>query len=87
MNNYFKNTLEKEDGEKFTVTYFLTESSGEDTGTEYGMGIRIEDTGEERCIDAISPDRSRVETLLELCFKNSVTPTTLFDVVYDFICA
>lgn len=87
MKSCFRNTLEKDDGEKFTILYYLTDSEDEASVKEYGMGIRIEDTGEEERIDRISPSKAKVEELIELCFKNEVTPTTLFDIVYDYICA
>ena len=87
MSDKLMNTLEKENGEKLTVSYFLTDTASEDASTEYGIGIRIEETGEEEVVERISITKDCAEELLELCFKNGVTPTTLLDVVYDYLCS
>ena len=86
MNCIFKNVIEKENGEKLTVSYYLTFSDNGSTPGEYGIAVKISENGDTCQIDHISPRKQYVENLLELCFKNLVTPTSLNDIVYDYLC-
>ena len=67
-----------------TADYSLTERT-EDGVTQYGIAVRLAETGEEAEAADISPDRETVESLLAAVSAGGVTPATLLDVVYDFI--
>ena len=67
-----------------TADYALTERT-EDGITQYGIAVRLAETGEEAIVEGISPNREAVEALLEAVSEGGVTPVTLLDVVYDFI--
>ena len=49
-------------------------------------GIEIETDTEDRCaVEDITPNRERALALLELAYRMEVTPTTLQDIVQDYI--
>ena len=71
-----------------TLTYYITldDDYRHVPSIQYGVGIRMDETGEETCFRAITPDRSSADRLLDLLASNFVTPMSLCDAVYDWLC-
>ena len=51
----------------------------------YGVGIRIEETGEQENVFDITVSQARIESLAELLLEGGVTPCTLRDVIEDWL--
>lgn len=51
----------------------------------YGVKISAHEGGEVALVPNITPSISRIESLLELLIRNSVTPCTLADVISDWL--
>ncbi len=66
-----------------TVVYSMLESTDP---REFGISVSIPKTGERRDLPCISPDRDAIAALLRRVETGSVTPATLADVVYDWLC-
>jgi len=86
-----KKETRSDGGEKLTLIYSV--SVDELTNAElaagvesYGAGIAIEESGEEVCIRNITPRSSEIFHLTSLLSSNFVTPSTLSDVVEDWLC-
>ena len=78
-------------GVKLTLIYSVIidelSSSSLAAGLEsYGAGISIVELGEEICIRHITLRMHEIITFTKLLSSNCVTPSTLSDVVYDWIC-
>ncbi len=68
--------------DNFNLSYYLIESEG--------YGIEVEKTNnsqvqESEAIYSISTDKTSVSSLLDKISNGKVTPTTLYDVVTDYI--
>lgn len=50
----------------------------------YGVGIREPD-GEAECVPDITVSAGRIDELMELLVRNTVTPCTLRDVIADWL--
>ncbi len=74
--------LVTEKNETLHIAYWLI------GGGERGYGIRIaaEPGGEQAEARELSPRREEVEALLERLVRCQVTPVTLADVAYDWLC-
>lgn len=66
----------------FAISYLMTERDG-----QFGILVRNETTGEAAAAPDISPDREAVESMLALVAEGEVTPTTLMDVIEDYLAA
>ena len=67
--------------------YYLTVDQAESPGffmENYGVRIADEDGGDAQ-IPAITTSASRIDELMELLTRNFVTPTTLRDVIDDWL--
>ncbi len=71
-----------------TLTYYITmdDDLRRIPSIQYGVGIRRNETGEDICFRSITPDRASADRLLDLLASNFVTPMTLCDSVYDWLC-
>ena len=75
-----------------TLVYFLTADDAEcEIGrkgekTDFGVGISIEESGEEVFVRRITPAESEIKRLCDLLASNFVTPIALGDVIYDWLC-
>jgi hypothetical protein len=79
-----KKELTTETGISMNLEYSVVESFDLDT-TQYGILVRIAETGEEETIECISKSKETVLELMETLAKDGVTPCTLKDIVYDFV--
>lgn len=67
-----------------TLVYYLIKPERETKPiTTYGIGVKIEETGEESMFIDVSPDHRFVCSLLDRIASGYVTPVTLGDVIYD----
>lgn len=62
------------------ISYRLTERNA-----QYGVLIKNEATGESASAPDISPDRREIEALVERLADCNVTPTTLMDIIEDYL--
>ena len=71
-----------------TLTYYLVSSDKNDDidMRQYGVGISIPERNDEELVGNITPDREKAMQLIDLVASNFVTPVTLRDVVYDWLC-
>lgn len=60
------------------------DSGGAFACESYGVRV-VGPDGDEAVIPHITIDISRIDELVELLRRNGVTPTTLWDVVYDWL--
>lgn len=86
-----KKRTESDAGERLTLIYSvtideLTNASFDANVESYGAGIAIEERGEEVYIRHITLHNSEISELTSLLASNFVTPTTLLDVVEDWLC-
>ena len=85
-NAKIKETVTVKDSENnMHLTYSVIIS--EDTG-EYGISVLKECGGERECeiTENISSSFEKVLSLAHLLARNTVTPVSFKDVVYDFLC-
>ena len=52
---------------------------------DYGLSVKVEESGEECILRHISTDKSLIEGLLNAIADNTVTPVALCEVVSDWI--
>jgi len=86
-----KKRAESDNGERLTLIYFvtideLTNISFDASAESYGVGIAIEERGEEACVRHITLRSSEIFGLTSLLSSNFVTPVTLSDAVEDWLC-
>lgn len=78
---------------EFKVEYYLTEEEVDIEGAfgmcMYGIEVvKLADTGAESAYaDSLSSDKREVMELIDVMARLTVTPTSLFDVVYDWSAA
>ncbi len=77
----FHSEIRTEKGEMLLVTYTLLEEI-----RGYGVRVTEELRGDQAEARELSSDRAEVEELLTRLFRCQVTPTTLHDVAYDWLC-
>lgn len=83
--------MRTDSGETLTLVYSITVDALLETppGAElesYGTSICIHESGEECSLRHITTASSEIFSLTELLSANLVTPLTLPDVVYDWLC-
>ena len=80
---------EDEEGAGHRFDYFVVvdkmEVSGGFACESYGVRIAGPDGGESICVPNITTSASRIDELMELLTRNFVTPTTLRDVIDDWL--
>ena len=87
-----RKTILAETGKQKTFVYYVTESTPEPRFNESGRGRRfgvcVSDlSGKERiAVNDVTSIRGTAERLVDTLARNEVTPITLYDVVYDWIC-
>lgn len=82
-------------GDRIVLYYFIVENPTlkNDFGkTTYGIGVEMytqlpgERTSKERkVIDSVFADKTEAECFIDIICRGCVTPTTLEDVIYDYI--
>ena len=77
-------------GAKMTLIYSITvdELTNPVNGAEledYGACVRVSESGESACVRHITPVSSKIFALTGLLSENTVTPTTLRDIVCDWL--
>lgn len=80
-------TMEDESGKLRSFSYYLLVEEIETQGffcENYGVAVQ-EKQGDISQICAITSNRERIETLISLLARNMVSPTTLADVVTDWL--
>ena len=63
-----------------TLVYYILKEKG-----SYGVGISIEESGEESVVRDVTVSEERALRLSDLLATNYVTPVSLRDVVYDWL--
>jgi len=86
-----KKKLRTDGGEKLTLIYSITVDElspiSSSAGIEsYGACISIQESGEELCLRHITLRSCEIFSLTSLLSSNYVTPSTLSDIVYDWLC-
>jgi len=79
MNKSLYKNVENED---FNLSYYLIENEGYGIEVEKAIDSQVQ---ESEAIYNISNDKSSVNSLLDKISNGKVTPTTLYDVVSDYI--
>ncbi len=81
-------------GDRIVLYYFVEEKKTQNNENSYAVGIDMytqlpgERTLKERKIsDAVFRNRKEAESFLDILSAGSVTPTTLSDIVEDFVIA
>ena len=77
-----------ENGESRTLVYSLVTQRRDVfcTADRYGADIEIAETGEEAAVNDISTDRDSALRLIDILATGYVTPVSLRDLVYDYLC-
>lgn len=75
-------------GERRTLIYSLITENGSPLTDEplYGVSIVLKETDEQSLAVGISTDREKVLHLIDMLATGYVTPMSLQDIVYDYIC-
>ena len=73
------------EGQRTLVYYLIKSERKGKIRTVYGIGVRMQETGEEAVYIDVSSDYKTVCRLLDLAASGYVTPITLGDVIYDNI--
>ncbi len=79
MNKSLYKNVENED---FNLSYYLIENEEYGIEVEKAIGSQVQ---ESEAIYNISNDKTSVNSLLDKISNGKVTPTTLYDVVSDYI--
>ncbi len=79
MNKSLYKNVENED---FNLSYYLIENGGYGIEVEKAIDSQVQ---ESEAIYNISNDKTSVNSLLDKISNGKVTPTTLYDVVSDYI--
>lgn len=87
-----RKTAALDDGRELTLIYYMTIDELTDimTGQEfenYGVCVCLFESGEEETIRSVTFNAKGIQALLDLLSSNLVTPVTVGDVVYDWLCA
>lgn len=69
-----------------TLKYYLTTDTSEDGCVSYGAGIEIDESGENTFVRCITANRNEACSLIDTLATNFVTPVSLGDIVYDWLC-
>lgn len=87
-----KNETTGINGERIILFYFTTECEDNAQGKIYGIGIDMytqyygtRTTRERKIIDRVFSDKREAEKFLSVICKCIVTPTSLGDVVHDYV--
>jgi len=86
-----KKKIRTDHGRKLTLVYSVTidELAGASLAAgfeSYGSSIAVKESGEEVCIRHITLRSSEIFSLTSLLSRNHVMPSTLGDVVDDWLC-
>ncbi len=70
------------EGRKMELCYFIFEQNG-----SFSLGIRLKTSEiiEEKIIEDVTTVKERAEEIAKVLYKGSVTPTTLYDIIYDLL--
>ena len=69
-----------------TLDYFVTAEGEVDGYPSYGVGIAVCENGEETMVRGITTKEDEARSLADILATNYVTPVSLGDVVYDWLC-
>lgn len=72
------------------ISYYITidemlDCNGINLLENYGVGIRIAESGEEDNVKCITVDSRKIFNIVEILANGSVTPVGLRDVLYDLL--
>ncbi len=75
-----------------TAIYFITidDLSDPATGIEletYGVGITLSESGETEVVSNVTFSKTGIFSLIDLLASHLVTPSTVGDIVIDWLCA
>ena len=93
MTEIARKTILKGTGKEKTFVYYVTESTPEPAFQDVGRGRRYgvcvsDESGQERlAVNDVTGIKDTAERLVDILARNEVTPVTLYDVVYDWICS
>lgn len=89
---YSEAVVESDEGIKFKISYYLiieevSRINGDLLLEIYGINVLLENGNNDECTEIynITVDVSKIFGLLKLLCENQVTPTTVFDVVSDWM--
>jgi hypothetical protein len=72
-----------------TLSYFITIDGGRGEGDkaylDYGVGVMIEESGEEALCRCLTVNDDEIKKLADLIATNYVTPVSLGDVIEDWL--
>ncbi|MEG1999829.1 MAG: DUF6514 family protein [Evtepia sp.] len=80
-------TDQTENGESYTCEYRLLvrETEGRFSCESYGVRVTLKRSGESSELWDITMHAGRIEELMTMLMRNTVTPCTLVDVVQDWL--
>lgn len=82
---YAEKQVYTEDEKELSLSYILLVSGGESEPESYGVKIVERNRGEAAHVLNVAMNAKRIENLLDMLTRNSVTPTGLMDVLADWL--
>lgn len=82
---YAEKQVYTEDEKELSLSYILLVSGGESEPESYGVKIVERNRGEAAHVLNVTMNAKRIENLLDMLTRNSVTPTGLMDVLADWL--
>ena len=81
--SYTSKLTHSEAGKPLALDYYIL--INEDTPEQYGVKIIEKNSGEQALAFDLTTDAQRIYTLVDQLSRNSVTPTSLMDVLADWL--
>lgn len=81
--SYTSKLTHSEAGKPLALDYYIL--INEDTPEQYGVKIIEKNSGEQTLAFNLTTDAQRIYTLVDQLSRNSVTPTSLMDVLADWL--
>lgn len=80
---YAEREVHTEDGAVLNLSYIIL-AEHNDRKMRYGVGVMERDSGARAAAPGLTEDRSQILTLIKALARNTVTPTSLMDVIADW---
>lgn len=81
--SYTSKLTHSEEGKPLALDYYVLINEG--TPEQYGVKIIEKNSGEQALAFDLTTDAQRIYTLVDQLSRNSVTPTSLMDVLADWL--
>ncbi len=81
--SYTSKLTHAEDGKPLALDYYILVNEGEPE--QYGVKIIEKNSGEQALVFDLTTEAQRIYALVDKLSRNSVTPTSLMDVLADWL--